>query len=91
MDFESTCSGSYVLALNRQAVRIARHAFQGTDAYLRGTALEYLDTVLPPSLVARLLPKLGASRPSCRCIEKQARACQSPPRPQTITVRREDL
>ena len=52
------------LALDRQAVHIARHAFEGTDEYLRGTALEYLDTVLPPSLVARLIPTLGTSRPT---------------------------
>jgi hypothetical protein len=50
------------LALDRQAVRIVRHAFEGTDDYLRGTALEYLDSVLPPSLVGRLIPRLGASR-----------------------------
>jgi AAA family ATP:ADP antiporter len=52
------------LVLDRQAVRIARHAFEGTDEYLRGTALEYLDSVLPPSLVARLIPSLGASPPT---------------------------
>ena len=35
------------LALDREPVRIAALAFETDDPYLRGTALEYLETVLP--------------------------------------------
>jgi hypothetical protein len=51
------------LALEREPVRIAARAFDGGDAYVRGTSLEYLETVLPPGLFALLrsrLPEPGA-------------------------------
>jgi len=51
------------LALDREPVRIAARAFTTDDAYVRGTALEYLDTVLPPHIVATLRPLLSVSRP----------------------------
>jgi hypothetical protein len=51
------------LALDREPVRIAARAFTTDDAYVRGTALEYLETVLPPPIFAALRPLLSASRP----------------------------
>ena len=47
------------LALEREAVRIAALAFDSGDAYLRGTALEYLETVVAPRIFAALAPRLS--------------------------------
>ena len=52
------------LALDREPVRIAARAFNTEDAYIRGTALEYLETVLPARLFSALQPRLAASSPS---------------------------
>jgi hypothetical protein len=46
------------LALDREPMHIAARAFATDDPYLRGTALEYLETVLAPSLFAALKPHL---------------------------------
>lgn len=46
------------LALPRETVRIAFHGLHTGDRYLRGTALEYLETVLPEPVWARLRPFL---------------------------------
>jgi hypothetical protein len=46
------------LALPRETVRLAFHGLHTDDRYLRGTALEYLETVLPDSVWARLRPFL---------------------------------
>ena len=51
------------LALEREPVRIAARAFTTEDAYVRGTALEYLETVLPPRMFAALRPMLAATGP----------------------------
>jgi len=51
------------LALEREPVRIAARAFGTDDAYMRGTALEYLETVLPARLFAALQPLLAAAGP----------------------------
>jgi hypothetical protein len=51
------------LALEREPVRIASRAFGTDDAYMRGTALEYLETVLSPRLFAALRPVLAAPGP----------------------------
>ena len=51
------------LALEREPVRIAARAFGTDDAYMRGTALEYLETVLPGRLFAALQPLLAAAGP----------------------------
>src|SRR5262249_29684921 len=51
------------LALEREPVRIAARAFGTDDAYMRGTALEYLETVLPARLFSALRPLLAASGP----------------------------
>jgi hypothetical protein len=56
------------LVLPRETLRLAFHALHTNDSYLRGTALEYLETVLPESLWSRLLPLLengdGALHPA---------------------------
>jgi hypothetical protein len=46
------------LALPRETVRLAFHGLHTEDRYLRGTALEYLETVLPDTVWARLQPFL---------------------------------
>jgi ATP:ADP antiporter, AAA family len=43
----------------RETLRLAFHALHTDDAYLRGTALEYLETVLPDTVWTRLLPLLS--------------------------------
>jgi hypothetical protein len=50
------------LTLDREPVRIAARAFSTDDAYVRGTALEYLETVLPAPIFTALRPLLSASR-----------------------------
>jgi hypothetical protein len=52
------------LALDREPVRIAARAFTNEDAYVRGTALEYLETVLPPQLFAAFTPLLAGTGPA---------------------------
>jgi len=49
------------LALDREPVRIAARAFTTEDVYVRGTALEYLETVLTPRLFAALTPLLAVT------------------------------
>ncbi len=46
------------LILPRETLRLAFHALHTDDSYLRGTALEYLETVLPASLWNKLMPLL---------------------------------
>jgi hypothetical protein len=41
-------------------VQIAALAFDSGDTYLRGTALEYLETVLPSGMFAKLAHRLSA-------------------------------
>jgi hypothetical protein len=54
------------LALPRETVRLAFHGLHTEDRQLRGTALEYLETVLPEAVWARLWPFLndGEMQPS---------------------------
>jgi len=47
------------LALEREPVRITALAFETDDPYLRGTALEYLETVLPTSIFSALGSRLA--------------------------------
>ena len=49
------------LVLEREPVSIAALAFDSDDVYLRGTALEYLETVLPPRIFAALAPRLSTA------------------------------
>jgi hypothetical protein len=52
------------LALEREPVRIAARAFTTEDAYVRGTAMEYLETVLPAGVFSALQPLLAARGPA---------------------------
>jgi hypothetical protein len=54
------------LALDREPMSIAARAFNTDDAYMKGTALEYLETVLPPNLFSALQPLLAAAAPPPR-------------------------
>jgi ATP:ADP antiporter, AAA family len=53
------------LILPRDTLRLAFHGLYTGDTYLRGTALEYLETVLPESIWLKLWPLLeqGESQP----------------------------
>lgn len=51
------------LVLPREPLRIAFRSLHSDDRQLRGTALEYLDGVLPPSIRQRLSPFLVDRRP----------------------------
>jgi ATP:ADP antiporter, AAA family len=53
------------LILPRDTLRLAFHGLYTGDTYLRGTALEYLETVLPESIWLKLWPLLepGDSQP----------------------------
>lgn len=64
------------LALEREPVQIAARAFASDDEYVRGTALEYLETVLPPRMFSSfqgLLPVTGPA-PARRRKAADARA-----------------
>jgi hypothetical protein len=50
------------LILPREPLRIAFRSLQGDDTYLRGTALEYLEGVLPPTVRQALWPFLVRRR-----------------------------
>jgi ATP:ADP antiporter, AAA family len=52
------------LALEREPLQIALQAVRGTDRRLRGTALEYLENVLPEALREALWPSLGERGPA---------------------------
>jgi hypothetical protein len=52
------------LTIEREPLQIAYWAVLGTDSGLRGTALEYLENVLPDDLRRALWPHLGARPPA---------------------------
>lgn len=55
------------LALEPEPLNLAQRAFRGSDPHLRGTALEYLETVLPADVVEALRPLVGRrSSPTAR-------------------------
>jgi hypothetical protein len=62
------------LILPRETLRLAFHGLHTGDPYLRGTALEYLETVLPEPLWATLWPLLdqGGTPPRSRRTSDQA-------------------
>jgi hypothetical protein len=60
------------LVLEREPLQIAFRGLHAGDAKLRGTALEYLESVLPPDLRERLWPYLEP--------ERRSRAAPRPPR-----------
>ena len=49
------------LTLEREPMRIAARAFTTDDAYVRGTALEYLETVLPAAMFVAFRPLLASA------------------------------
>lgn len=51
------------LALDRDALLLAMHGASSDDPAQRGTALEYLENVLPAELRARLWARLGVTEP----------------------------
>jgi len=52
------------LVLEREPLRIAERAVRGTDASLKGTALEYLENVLPREIRPEFLRFVGVARTS---------------------------
>jgi len=62
------------LILPRQTLRLAFHALHTDDPQLRGTALEYLETVLPEAIRGRLwaLLETGNVQPRARGTSDQA-------------------
>ena len=54
------------LVLHREPLTIAFRGLHVEDRLLRGTALEYLESVLPPAIRSRLWPFLEDTRPSGR-------------------------
>ncbi|WP_437710845.1 hypothetical protein WMF45_37915 [Sorangium sp. So ce448] len=52
------------LCLDREPLEIAYRALHADDAHLRGTALEYLENVLPAPIRESLWPYLGARAPA---------------------------
>jgi hypothetical protein len=52
------------LCLEREPLEIAYRALHADDAHLRGTALEYLENVLPAPIRESLWPYLGARAPA---------------------------
>jgi AAA family ATP:ADP antiporter len=51
------------LMLDGRALAIALRALRGGNAHLRGTALEYLDNVLPPGVRDQVWPQLAGGEP----------------------------
>lgn len=49
------------LTLEREPMRIVARAFTTDDRYVRGTAFEYLETVLPPDLFVAFRPLLASA------------------------------
>jgi AAA family ATP:ADP antiporter len=60
------------LALDPETVRIASRVLGSDDRRLRGTALEYLENVLPESIRRDLWPRLGAGRRSASAPRRPA-------------------
>lgn len=54
------------LVLPREPLQIAFRSLHTDDDYLRGTALEYLESVLPPAIKERLWPFLEHQRPAAK-------------------------
>jgi hypothetical protein len=70
------------LALPAEPLRIALHAVQTDDPELRGTALEYLESILPPDVRAQLWPLLEGEAAAPAAVPLPAAAAAvSPPAP----------
>ena len=80
------------LAFEREPMRIAARSFGSDDPRVRGTALEYLETVLQPALFSALRPMLAAAAPSTAGPRAAAEVRDDLIRVgATLTVSREDL
>jgi hypothetical protein len=64
------------LALDAEPLKLAHHASQSDDPQLRGTALEYLETVLPANVLQELRPVFGA-RPAASARTRTAKELES--------------
>jgi hypothetical protein len=79
------------LALEREPVQIAARAFATDDSYVRGTALEYLETVLPAPLFAAFQPLLTAAGRRPRAGAAGGRARRADQAGATMTVSLDEL
>jgi hypothetical protein len=61
------------LVLPAVPLHVAYHGLQAGDAGLRGTALEYLEGVLPPDIRQRLWPFLDAESVAARSVSPRTR------------------
>ena len=61
------------LVLEREPLSIAYRALRAEDPALRGTAIEYLDVVLPPDLRDLVMPLLGDVKAPARRRERGRR------------------
>jgi hypothetical protein len=79
------------LALEREPVLIAARAFATDDAYVRGTALEYLETVLPAPLFSAFQPLLTTTPAPVRRREPAAARAELLRAGATMTVSLDEL
>ena len=79
------------LALERVPVLIAARAFATEDTYVRGTALEYLETVLPAPLFSAFQPLLTTSPAPVRRREPAAARAELLRAGATMTVSLDEL
>jgi hypothetical protein len=79
------------LALEREPVLIAARAFGTDDTYVRGTALEYLETVLPASLFSAFQPLLTTGPAPVRRREPAAARAELLRAGATMTVSLDEL
>jgi hypothetical protein len=66
------------LVLPREPLRIAFRSLQSDDPHLRGTALEYLEGVLPPPIRQQIWPLLLASREWRRAAPRERHMAAAP-------------
>ena len=86
------------LHLEREPLRMAFRALHHEDTHHRGTALEYLETILPPEVRDGIWPYLGATapgaaRPANEILAELAAAATRPdrisvPAPESVTGRK---
>jgi hypothetical protein len=64
------------LTLDPEPLKLAQHAFQSDDPQLRGTALEYLEMILPATVLQELRPLFGA-RPAASARTRTTKELES--------------